>query len=121
MFLSRAMPSTIRISSGFITFSSLAIHLSSVGCASAHHPVWCAEAHPTKSKNKNRLDISRRSTVPKNLGKTPKPSSDLLFQADGGGGVFCCLEVVPVLMHSYATAWAGSFARLRFIPVAPGS
>src|SRR3954467_2444490 len=100
MFLSRAMPSTIRISSGFITFSS---RYSVVG-------TWSPEVTTPLVQNKNRLETSRRSTVPKNLGKTPKPSSDLLFQADGGGGVLCCLEVVPVLMHSYATAWAGSLA-----------
>src|SRR5437764_11022286 len=64
---------------------------------------------------------SRRSTVPiQNLGKTPKPSSVPPFQADGGG-VFDGLENVPLLMHGYATAWAVSLTRLRFIPVAPGS
>src|SRR5215204_6957590 len=108
MFLSRAIPSTI-LSSSWLGITKLSSLFDCYSVFASTDTADTAVAHKNFSKNKGHLSAAD----PRCEIKTHQPL--IRNPPDGRGGR---RQVHAV---AYASAWAGSLVRLRFIPVSPGS
>ena len=92
--------------------SSLAIQLCSLfSCCSTHVRIQNKKAARIRAAHSSETNLCENALSPH-----PKSLPD-----EGGAFRDAVDEIGRVLVHAYATAWAGSFVRLRFIPVTPGS